>query len=293
MITKLEPRYNEVWLIWPEDAKKLLSQNYKGNRKISPSVVRKYANDMANGKWGDVPDPLIITKNGTLLNGQHRLTAMISAGIPLTFEVRIVPDTDIFKYLDNGKSRTVNDYVELRYKPLSSSIASFAYCATNGNSNIRASFNGVLRQSKGDGGSFSVRADRVGIAEYANTHKDGIENVAGLAKKMYEANKYPSAKTIGAALWLISRFDDIDLTEEFADEYCKIAPDSKSVYAGKAAIIKAYSGNSKPDVEWSIGMLLDIYKKFVDCTGAVRFNGWRATYLDYEQKMFEARAKNT
>lgn len=290
-MTKLESRKNEVWMIFPEDAKRLLAMNYKTNRNISNSTVTKYATDMKNGNWGDTPTPLIITKGGTLLDGQHRLSAVVEAGMPVVFEVRIVPDDYLFKFLDNGKSRRVADYVNAPNKAIFCGLASFGYCMKYGKQNIEASFNGTVYRTGGGKKQSTVRADRIGVAEYANEHRDALEHIARVAVKMYHSLNCIGAKSYGAALLLIKTFDDVDLTDEFVDEFCKTVPDSKSVYAGKAALIKATSGKVKPKPSMSIGMVLDIYKKFIDCAGVTRFTNWEKTLKVYEQKLNEMRGE--
>lgn len=291
-MTKLESRKNEVWMIWPEDAKRLLAMNYKHNRPVGIQTVTKYANDMRNGKWGDTPSPLIITTGGVLLDGQHRLSAVIEAGVPIVFEVRIVPDDMLFQYIDNGKARKITDFVNTKNKFVVSSVAMFAYCAQYGEQGISGCYDGNLRSLSVNGKSVKVRADRSGVANYANTHADGLSAIALQAVKMYRAAGCISKKTYSVVLWLLKMFNDVDLTDEFVDEFSKLCPDSKSIYAGKAAIMRAANDKTKIDETWAIGMLLDMYHKFVDCSSVTRFTSWKTTYEKYEKAIQEKRKKN-
>lgn len=64
----------------PEVAKRLLTYNTK-NRKIKPKAVKEYAYKMENGLWNsNALDPIVITKDGVLENGQHRLMAVLKSG---------------------------------------------------------------------------------------------------------------------------------------------------------------------------------------------------------------------
>lgn len=54
----------------------LLANGGKYNRSINPARVKEYADSMAAGKWRDLlSDPIAITSDGEVINGQHRLAA--------------------------------------------------------------------------------------------------------------------------------------------------------------------------------------------------------------------------
>src|SRR5690606_24318901 len=92
----------------PEMASEWLQHN-EGNRRIRAGVVIKYAAVMARGKWLTTPEPIAFSWDGRLLNGQHRLSAVIRAGVSVPmFVVRNV-DPSAFVALDRGATRTVAD----------------------------------------------------------------------------------------------------------------------------------------------------------------------------------------
>lgn len=64
--------------ITPEAAKALLATS-PGNRIMSQSVVRLYARDMAAGNWQLTHQGLLLGKNGILLDGHHRLHAVVAS----------------------------------------------------------------------------------------------------------------------------------------------------------------------------------------------------------------------
>ena len=69
--------------VTPEKAKELIKLGR--NNTMFPHKVTKYKNMMLSGEWKDgLGDPLII-KNNVLLDGRHRLTAIIESG--LTFNM--------------------------------------------------------------------------------------------------------------------------------------------------------------------------------------------------------------
>lgn len=70
-----------VYTITPEIAEEMLKKNVV-NRKLNKKRVSVYAHDMMNNNWKQTSDGLSISidKSCNLLNGQHRLNAIISSG---------------------------------------------------------------------------------------------------------------------------------------------------------------------------------------------------------------------
>ena len=48
---------------------------YDLNRDFAKARAEQYANEMAKGRWIFTPDPIVITEEGLIINGQHRLGA--------------------------------------------------------------------------------------------------------------------------------------------------------------------------------------------------------------------------
>jgi hypothetical protein len=83
-------------------------KNIINNRGIRP-LVDAYARDMAAGHWSLNGDPIRFDKDGNLIDGQHRLLAIIKANVPIkSFVVRDLGD-DAFITLDSGIKRTMGD----------------------------------------------------------------------------------------------------------------------------------------------------------------------------------------
>jgi hypothetical protein len=83
--------------------------NIPNNRGIRPQVVDAYARDMAAGRWPLNGDPIRFDTHGNLIDGQHRLYAIIAANVPgKSFVVRDLDD-DVVLTLDSGIQRTMGD----------------------------------------------------------------------------------------------------------------------------------------------------------------------------------------
>ena len=121
-----------IWeTISPEVALKYLSYNRKNNRKIRKGVVDKYKRDILNGDWDVASTDNKITFNdrGELIDGQHRLSAIIKAGVPLKMRVFRGVDSraEIF---DRGAVRSTFDILAMsgKYGYLNNEIIACAKC---------------------------------------------------------------------------------------------------------------------------------------------------------------------
>jgi len=98
----------EILTITPELAAQMLAANIN-NRPVAQAHVARLANDMKNGKWKLNGDMIRNSKKGRVLDGQHRLHAIIKAGVAIVSWVMWdVPD-DVFDTIDVGKRRSTAD----------------------------------------------------------------------------------------------------------------------------------------------------------------------------------------
>jgi len=79
------------------------------NRSVTQSRVASYARAMLAGRWGVTGQNIIFDKDGDLLDGQHRLWAIIEADIPVRMGVTVGIDKEQFINLDVGKPRGGGD----------------------------------------------------------------------------------------------------------------------------------------------------------------------------------------
>lgn len=100
--------------ITPETARNWLSRNI-GNRPASPAHIAKLEKAIRDGNWKMTGDPIRFSKTGKLLDGQHRLSAILNSGITVTCVVMHGLDDEIFDVLDSGKGRQKSDvlFIEL------------------------------------------------------------------------------------------------------------------------------------------------------------------------------------
>ena len=105
----------ELETISPALAEIYLARNMEKNRHKRNTKIRTYAQDMKTGHWEiDTPDNIIsFNVNGELVNGQHRLEAIIESGTSVDRWVwRDVPET--VHMFDRGTPRSTSDTLQIR-----------------------------------------------------------------------------------------------------------------------------------------------------------------------------------
>lgn len=107
----------KVETITPEIAKTMLGENVN-NRRISRDNVNLFAREIRNGEWRFNGEAIKFGKDGRLLDGQHRLLAVIAADKPLTTLVIRGLEDETQQTMDSGKTRTLGDVLTLRGEKL-------------------------------------------------------------------------------------------------------------------------------------------------------------------------------
>ena len=109
---KVESVTADVELVKPVLAEEWLGKNER-NRNIRERIVASYARDMAAGKWRLTGEGIKFAANGQLLDGQHRLHAVIRANVPVWMLVvrGLAPETQLV--MDSGAQRMAGDALRL------------------------------------------------------------------------------------------------------------------------------------------------------------------------------------
>jgi len=102
------PEGSLMMTITPMMAEAMLAYN-SDNRPISVSHVASLAREMLNGNWEHTGESIKFSDDGHLNDGQHRLRACISAGVPFATDVRFGIPRASFAVTDRGRKRTAGD----------------------------------------------------------------------------------------------------------------------------------------------------------------------------------------
>lgn len=112
-------------------------------RGLRSSVVEGYAREMRSGAWHpECGDMILIDKYGRIINGQHRIKAVIMTGITIQAYVRFNAPVELIHIADKGRSRSTADDMQIDGHKNSSTLSAvskliYRYHCTRNMANLR------------------------------------------------------------------------------------------------------------------------------------------------------------
>jgi hypothetical protein len=158
--------YSEIVEVTPEIAEKWLRKN-NNNRAIRTSAVNRFAQDMIRGDWTLSHQGIAFDKKGNLLDGQHRLRALIAAfnmGLSQPVKMNVsydVPPEAIIN-MDTNLTRTLVD------------VAHFS------GHHIQTRHAGIARVMQTRGETINIPVSRLDRLEFLKRHADLIEKACNM-----------------------------------------------------------------------------------------------------------------
>ncbi len=153
----------------PDAAKRLLFRNTR-NRKISEAVVLKYVAEINADEWRLTPGGIGFDDKGTLVDGQHRLTAIVRANKTVPMMVTLGLPSASQEKVDRQRRRTLYDVLFLAGHATCRQEVEIATCLTRRS----------LRSESG-----ALPSD-FAVKQTLDTH---IESIRAVLKIMMHANK--------------------------------------------------------------------------------------------------------
>lgn len=102
--------------ITPEIAQDMLIHNK--NRKLRNKRVDDLANEMTKGNWRVSNDDICFDVNGNLINGQHRLNAVVKSGVTIQAFIKYGLPVESFDVMDTPQNRNAVDVFEHKYSEM-------------------------------------------------------------------------------------------------------------------------------------------------------------------------------
>lgn len=96
-------------LVTPDYADLLLSRMTVKQRTLNKEWVKRLSKEMTNDRYRPTPDAVIITVSGLVVNGQHRLRAIVKSGLPQWMVITKGWPEDTYEILDAGFRRALKD----------------------------------------------------------------------------------------------------------------------------------------------------------------------------------------
>jgi hypothetical protein len=107
------PRDVPVVLVTPAMAKEWLSTRYENERPLHKNKIRAFARDMDENNWYFIGDVIRFSPGGErLMDGQHRLQAIIDSGKAQWFGIVNLPE-EARSGIDTGSARTLGELLHM------------------------------------------------------------------------------------------------------------------------------------------------------------------------------------
>lgn len=109
----------------PGLATELLKRN-PDNRNIRQTKVLQYETDMRACRWSFNGEPIIISQEGLINDGQHRLRALVEANVSVPMLVVFGVEREARLTVDQGAARSASDYLGMEGVENSAAAATIA-----------------------------------------------------------------------------------------------------------------------------------------------------------------------
>lgn len=240
-----------LYVIGPDDAREILSHNYEHNRSVSIPSIEKIKADMEGGKFVWNGEPIIIHKDGTLLDGQHRLRAIEETGVSVPLTVSIVDgDKDaIYRSIDKGYTRTAAQ--SLNTTSEAAAIAKVMCCIEFSDVSPISALQGKMHGNR--------QATHAEIAEYFLDNKEEIEAAAKYGKKAAK-RICGSGSAYGIGYFMCKRLHGVVADEFFSELINQASENAYASSAAKSLLKKMENGNR--DRKRVLGTVLQGFSAF-------------------------------
>lgn len=197
----------EVVTITPSDATNWLRCNIH-NRPVRKRHVEFLAGEIKNGNWQVNGQAIVIAEDEQVLDGQHRLLAIIEAGIAIKTMVVYGISPQAFATIDTGAVRTSSDALCLHFSEYAQHIVKAVATAVPW----------VKQLEKGSMHKNPKRLSNTEVIAYAKDHISMFERAATLLH--YPKDNRPLSTGVGTALYeYFSRKDEEGAGDFFRDLY--------------------------------------------------------------------------
>jgi len=188
------------------EAERLLSAN-TANRALSSANVAVIASEMASGRFKETGDSIKISTEGILLDGQHRLAAIVKSNTVHNILVVSELPSDVFDVLDIGKKRNSKDVLSISGVKNSGQVSSILKVILSYEQGLLNAGGGVYNQFK---------TPTIVLNRY-NSNPDYFNGLATSAAKYYFRSNLLTTQEYGLLLHILGKIST-DNAEEFFDK---------------------------------------------------------------------------
>lgn len=196
----------EYVMLTPELAAELLRNN-PDNRFIRKAKIAQLSADIRGGRWTFNGEPILISKEGYLNDGQHRSGAVVETNIAIPVMMTFGLDRGSRTTVDQGAARSASDYLSMDGVPNATVVASVGRL--------------LLAYEYGDGKVLSKVSD-ISNGEIVARYKDDkpVATSATFAASMQRyAKRFVTPQIVGFCHAVLSRINPAD-AETYMRQVC-------------------------------------------------------------------------
>lgn len=238
----------QVETITPAQATAYLRANTM-NRPLLDASVKRLASAIRRREWKVNGESIKFADDGTLIDGQYRLTACVRAGIPITTAVVRGLPKHVFDSLDQGKRRRTSDI--------------FAMSGEKNPTLLSSACRAILSiESDGD---FSLHATTAQLENALNDHpgaRTWVSRFAGSKAKAFAPSSVVAVLTLGA-----ERCGDA-ASDGFLKQLSSGAglSESSPIFILRERLIAASTGNNRLRPRPAAAMIIKAWNAYVTDT---------------------------
>lgn len=180
-------------------ARKFLEKNTM-NRPLNQNNLEAIIKEMSNNNFQLTGESIKIAKDGTLLDGQHRLEAILHTGKPCKMFLIEGLENDAFKYMDTGRPRQASDVLAIEGFKNATKLAAIAkFCIGYQKDKT---FNSAVRGNANKG---KTRITNAEVSEFVNKNieqlQDSYEFGHGKGRKLIQG------KLVSSMHYILKKID--------------------------------------------------------------------------------------
>lgn len=189
--------------VTPDKARKWLALNAETQRNVSRGRAESYARDMEAGRWRVNGETIVFDADGRLIDGQHRLHAVVIADVPVNMLVVRGVEPSSSRTIDQGYNRSLNTVLGTSGET-ATTARSLATYATRGSLAAVVSVGGKLTAPE--------------VYEWFEAHRGEVEEIAAMIRRIRQNVGRASTIALAAPLYAL-RLRGVDV-EAIVDDLC-------------------------------------------------------------------------
>lgn len=240
--------------VTPDMAKKWLEKT-KLNRRLSDNNVNYLVSQMKSGSWMLTGDTIKFGNDGSLLDGQHRLSAIVKHGESVRIMVCEGLNPEVFQVLDTGKSRSAADVLTAAGHKYSHNLASVGRAII---------LYQAGRYNSGSGGDNRYKATNKAILDFVNKRDDLLEMVTFCQNHVYQYFRFIPLSTLGMLYFVLSKKNQTKCDEFFTKYATGVdLSESNPIRLLREKLIKDSTNKSKLNARDKAALIIYTWNNFV------------------------------